>query len=356
VKSLVAAFASVCVTLVCFAQTTQTPVRVAYCARTVSSLGAPYAVAQKMGWFAKDGIQLELVPIAGSSDCVKFLATRQVDYAGADVAPLAIIHSRGVNARVFYTYNQRFIGGIAVPEGSPIKTFADLKGKSIGVIAMGSSGVIVARAVVASAGLNPDTDIRIVVAGEGAQTAALLRKKEVDALSQYDGQYAMIENAGIKLRLLESREMESFPSNGLAALDETLRSKRSQAVALAQGFAKGTLFTIANPEAAIRILWEVFPQTKPTSKDEATALKDELNILSKRIPKWKPETGGASKWGENSEKHFADYLAFLEKWGVITQKVPAADLITNDLIAEINNFDQAKIVAEARAYKWRPDQ
>jgi NitT/TauT family transport system substrate-binding protein len=353
-KCLVAALVSTCfldfVGSVAYAQET---IRVAWCARTVSSLAAPYAVAQKMGWYAKAGIRLELIPISGSTDCVKFLATKQVDYAGAGVEPVAMIRAQGVKARIFYTYNQGFILGIAVPQDSPIKSFADLKGKSIGVISMGAAGVMLARAVAANAGLNPDTDIRIVVAGEGAQTAALLRKGEVDALSQYDGQYAMIENAGIKLRLLENREMEHFPSNGLAALDETLRSNRKQAVALAQGFAKGTLFTMANPEAAIRILWEVYPQAKPTSKDEATALKDELNILATRIPKWKPETGGVSRWGENSEKNFAAYVAFLEKSGVIKQKVPVGDLITNDLIADINDFDPAKIIAEAKAYKAR---
>jgi hypothetical protein len=43
-------------------------------------------------------------------------------------------------------------------------------------------------------------------------------------------------------------------------------------VVVAQGYAKGTIFMIANPVAAVCILWEVFPQAKPASKDEETAL------------------------------------------------------------------------------------
>ena len=43
---------------------------------------------------------------------------------------------------------------------------------------------------------------------------------------------------------------------------------------LARAYAKGTIFTIANPEAAVRIVYEVFPQTKPTGKDEATAVRE----------------------------------------------------------------------------------
>jgi NitT/TauT family transport system substrate-binding protein len=48
----------------------QNTVRVGWCARTVSSAAAPFAIATKMGWFAQAGIKLELVPLPGSTDCV----------------------------------------------------------------------------------------------------------------------------------------------------------------------------------------------------------------------------------------------------------------------------------------------
>ena len=37
------------------------------------------------------------------------------------------------------------------------------------------------------------------------------------------------------------------------------------------------------------------------------------------------------------------------KWGIIKQKVDGADLITNELIDEINKFDAAKVTAEAKS-------
>jgi hypothetical protein len=37
---------------------------------------------------------------------------------------------------------------------------------------------------------------------------------------------------------------------------------------------------------------------------------------------------------------------------VITQKVPTSDLITNDLIEDINRMDAGKIAAEAAAYRY----
>ena len=186
--------------------------------------------------------------------------------------------------------------------------------------------MLVARELARVAGLNPDTDVNIVVAGEGAQTAAMVRGGQVDALSQFDTQYAMIENAGVKLRLLDTRAIDRFPSNGFLALEETLRSRRKEAVALARSYAKGTVFAIANPEAAIRILWEVYPATKPTGKDEATALRDDTKVLQARAQNWRLEKAGVRRWGENSEANYGAYADFMLKTGIIKQAVTVPEL------------------------------
>ena len=329
----------------------ETKLRVGWCAKTVSSATAPFAIATKLGWYKAAGLDVELVPLAGSSACTQAIATKEVAFALPSVEPLAIAIHQGVKAKVYYTAYQGNIYGIAVPAESPIQKIADLKGKTIGVISMGSAGVPVAKALVATAGLNPESDVTIVVAGEGAQTAAMLRSKHVDALSQFDTQYAMVENAGVRLRVLDTREIDRYPANGFLALDETLKNRRQDAVALAKGYAIGTVFAIANPEAAVRILYEVFPQTKPTGKDEATAIRDDVRVLKARIVNWRLEKAGVKRWGENSEANYGAYADFMLKYGIIKQPVKAAELMTNELIADINTFDAAKITAEAKAYK-----
>jgi NitT/TauT family transport system substrate-binding protein len=336
-----------------FEAAAQTTIRVGFCAKTVSAAaGSAFAVATKMGWYAKDGIKVELVPIAGSGDCVKAVATKDVVFSVPSIEPLAVIRPQGVKAKNFYTAYQGNIYGFAVPVDSPIKTAADLRGKKIGLISMGSAGLIVARALVTAQGMNPDSDVSIVVAGEGAQTAALLRSKQVDALSQFDTQYAMVENAGIKLRMLDTAEIAKFPSNGFIALEETLATRRKDAVAVAKGYAMGSVFAIANPEAAVRIFWEIFPQSKAVGKDEATALRDDVNVLSARIRNWKLEAGGATKWGESVVANYQAYLDWLLKAGVLKEKAVAGDLVTNDLIDEINAFDVAEV--QKMAKDWKP--
>ena len=330
----------------------QTTIKVGWCAKTVTSAAAPYAVANKMGWYAADGIKVELSPLPGSTDCVKLVATGDLMFSVPSVEPLAIIHPQGVKAKVFYTAYQGNIYGIDVPVDSPIKSLKDLKGKKIGVQSMGSAGVIIARAAVAEAGFNPDKDVNIVVIGESAQAAAMARGKQVDALSLYDTQYALIDTAGVKLRALPS-DFSRYPSNGFIALEETLKTKRKIAVAVAKGYARGTVFSMANPEAAIKIMYEVYPQTRPTGKDEATAIRDDMKTMAARAENWKLEKGGVKRWGENNMANYDAYIDFLIKWGIIKQKVAAQDIVTNDLIADINTFDPAKDAAAAKAYRYK---
>jgi NitT/TauT family transport system substrate-binding protein len=348
---LVLLLAAVQIPLPALAQTTK--LRVATCARTITTgVGAPFAVAIKMGWFKQEGLDVEVVPLPGSTDCVKNVATGELPVALPSVEPLATGRPQGVKAKIFYTAYQTNGYGIAVPADSPVQKVTDLKGKNIGVTNLASAGVVVARAQVAAAGLDPDRDVSIVVAGEGAQPAAMLRTRQVEALSQFDTQYALIENAGVKMRYLDRRQIERFPGNGFLALEETLKTRRKELIGLARAYAKGTIFTLNNPEAAVRIVYEIFPYTKPTGKDEATAVREDVKVLEARMPHWRLEPAGVRRWGENSEANYREYVDFLLKWNVIKQKVETGDLVTNELIEDINRLDAAKVAADARGYTY----
>jgi NitT/TauT family transport system substrate-binding protein len=327
----------------------QPAVKVGFCAKTITSAAAPFAIATKMGWYKN--LKVQLVPIAGSTDCVKLVATGDVPYSLPSVEPLAPARVQGVKGKIFYTAYQGNIYGIAVPKESAVKSLKDLKGKKIGVASMSSGGVPVARGLLAMSGLNPETDAQIVVVGEAAQAAALLRSGQVAALSLYDTQYALVDSAGVSLRMLDSGPVARFPSNGFFALEETLHKDRAQALELVRGYAMGTVFALANPEAAVKIVFEVYPQTIPSGKSEEDGLRSEVKTLLARAAHWKLEAGGVTRWGESSVKDFDAYEDFLLKWKVIKEKVPATDLVTNDLIDEVNRFDAKRIAADAKAYK-----
>lgn len=330
----------------------QTTVRVGWCAKTISSAAAPFAIATKLGWYEKLGVKVELVPLPGSGDCAKFVATGETLLALPSVEPVIVMRAQGAKIKTFYTAYLGNIYGIAVPAESKVQSIADLKGKKIGVIGMASAGAIIVRALAKENGMDPDKDVSVVVAGEAGQTAALLRNGSVDALSQFDTQYALVENAGVKLRRLKHPSIDRFPSNGFIALESTLKDKRKEAVAIAQGYAMGTLFALNNPEAAIRLMWEMWPQTKSTSKDEATALKQDISTLNARAVSWRLESVGAKKWGENLVPNYQAYFDWLLANGTVKEKASAEDVLDNSLLDGINKFDKDAVIKAAK--EWKP--
>lgn len=325
----------------------ETTIKVGWCVKSYNDGIAPIAVATRMGWFAQMGIKVEIVPIAGSNDCVRFIGTRDILFAIPSVEPVALFRATGLKTKVFYTAYQGNIYGIAVPVDSPIKNVAGLKGKKIGVNSMASASGVLARAALANAGLDPNRDATFVVAGEGAQALALLKSQQVDALSQYDMQYAFLGNAGAPMRILPTPETEHFPGNGFVALDETLKSRRKEAIALARGYAMGTIYSIHNPAGAIKMLWQEYPQSKPAAKDESKALADEVSILQARIANWKLEKGGVVRWGESSLPNYQNYFDFLLKQDVLKTSVKAAEIVDNDLVPDINAFDADAVIRQA---------
>jgi NitT/TauT family transport system substrate-binding protein len=113
------------------------------------------------------------------------------------------------------------------------------------------------------------------------------------------------------------------------------------AVAPGRNYAKGTIFTIANPEAAVKIFGKHNPSAKPTGKSDEKALREGVSVLQARIANWKLEQAGVSRWGENNIQNSAGYIQFLSEQGLLAEGVSAWDLATNQWIDKINSFDCA---------------
>ena len=57
------------------------------------------------------------------------------------------------------------------------------------------------------------------------------------------------------------------------------------------------------------------------------------------------------KWGENSSRTTTTTSTSWSTNGVLKQKIDANELVTNDLIDDINKFDAAEVTKLAKDYK-----
>jgi len=101
-----------------------------------------------------------------------------------------------------------------------------------------------------------------------------------------------------------------------------------------------------NPEAAVRIHWKIFPESKPTGVSEREALLDNLAQLEARIPKFLKAGYTQPLWGYFDLRVAQAYIDFYGYKGV-----DASLFYDPSLLKEINAFDDNTIIKQARQFK-----
>lgn len=311
---------------------------------------SPYTMAKKLGYFAEEGLDVDYVPSDGSVQAAQITGAGQAEYGIATAEGVVAAAGRGTDIGVVYVYMiyHEPIFGFAVKKDSPVKSPRDLKGKTIGVASMGSAGLPSAKAMLREEGLDPEKDASYVAVGIGAVAGKALVDGRVDALALWDEQYAILQTLGLPFRELPFTEnYRKLSGAGILVRRDYLAKNRAQVVGFCRAIAKATVFGMANPEAAVKINWEVFPESKPKGVDEAKALGDAIFVLKRRAAKWDPNLGADKRLGATTADEWRAYLTFLNLEG----KVDVSKIYSLDLIDEVNRFDKAKIEERARAYR-----
>src|SRR5262249_58693567 len=132
-----------------------------------------------------------------------------IQFATVGPETALIAREKGVKIKAFYAISRVTIFRVVVPAESALKSVADLRGKTIGVSALTSGAVPVARALLASGGVDPDKDVKWLAVGVGAPAAGAVTPKSVGAMALWGGFQAGPEDPRLQVRgstppLLES--------------------------------------------------------------------------------------------------------------------------------------------------------
>lgn len=150
-------------------------------------------LAEELGFFADEGIQVEIIPGEGTETNLTQLAAGQVDMATIDINAGMIEYSNGTFTDFVLTsvLHAQLLGCIMVLESSGISRPRDLAGTTMGVIPGGTNTVLF-PAFGRLAGFDPDS-IEFV-APPPPSFGALLATGEMDAIQQFVVARASIEN------------------------------------------------------------------------------------------------------------------------------------------------------------------
>ena len=226
-----------------------------------------------LGYWKAEGLDVEVTSVEGSAAGLQQLGSGNIHVVSLGPEEILIGREKGVRIKGFFVQARTTIFRVVVPADSPIKAVAELRGKTVGVPALASGSVPFVKALVASVGVDPEKDLSLLAVGVGAPGALALQQKKVDALALWDTLQASLENRGLALRRLDLPMVQDMIGQTLATSDGYLAENPDVLVGFARGIAKAILFGLTNPEAAVRIHWKVYPQTKPQSGDEATRIE-----------------------------------------------------------------------------------
>jgi NitT/TauT family transport system substrate-binding protein len=142
----------------------------------------PWDLAKALGYFDQEGLDVDLTYTKGGSEAATALASGSCDYSGNAIDHAIAAAERGKSLQMIVDFmNQPGIALMVRPaDKDKFKTFADFKGKTIGVTSIGSATHVLALYMAKRAGLGKD-DVKIVGVGGGATMISALAGNQVDA-------------------------------------------------------------------------------------------------------------------------------------------------------------------------------
>jgi ABC-type nitrate/sulfonate/bicarbonate transport system substrate-binding protein len=299
--------------------------------------------ADYMGYFKEEGIAFEMQQAFGTTD-IKMIATKNAQFGWPSPNLTLASIEQGLPVISVAQADAVNIFGMAVKTDSGIKTWADLKGKTI---ALGDAAwATIAAPTVTAAGLDPKKDIKYIVAGDSRYQ--MVSEGKIDALFTWISEYNQLKGQGFKFNYLDGNKVLPVCANSVITNTAYLKSDPKMVSGFVRAWAKGIYFVKCNPEAATDIVLNKFPAIQ-ISWDGAvgcaygrieqafgTTPEDTESILNAGI-------------GHHFTDKWQNVIDWAQKTGAIKNKVAISKAFTNKYID--TKWDKAKVEADAKNYK-----
>ncbi len=210
-------------------------------------------VAEQKGFFKKHGADVKLVWFANYTDSIAALSAGQLDANSQTwsdtLGPLA----KGLPLKAVLV-NDNSAGNDALLVSPKIKSFADLKGKTVALEQFSVSHFVLATAL-AKHGMKP-ADVKITNLSAGDAAAAFMAGR-VDAAVVWNPWIDQITRAGKGRALFTSKDMPGLIPDLLVARDTAIQGKRRELVGMIQAWFDTEKFIREQPAEASAIMAKV---------------------------------------------------------------------------------------------------
>ncbi|MEP6589222.1 MAG: ABC transporter substrate-binding protein [Polaromonas sp.] len=208
----------------------------------------PLTISEQLGYFKAEGLDVSISDFSGGAR-----ALQAVVGGAADVCSGAFEHTINLQSKnqLYQAFVQQgrapqIAFGISTKNMPNYRTIADLKGKTIGVSAPGSSTNMLASLVLSRGGLKTG-DVSFVGVGTATDALSALRSGQIDALSNTDPIMTFLEQKGEVKIISDTRTLKGtaevfggpMPAACLYAPMDFIRKNPNTCQSLANGIVRG---------------------------------------------------------------------------------------------------------------------
>jgi NitT/TauT family transport system substrate-binding protein len=302
----------------------------------------PYWVAKKYGYFGDIETALEPGPIEATAT-VKLVDQGQADMGFPSPGVFSLGLEQGIPLTSVWHMGAYDVFDFAFRQGEKPADVKEIEGKTI---LLGSAGwQAIVDPMLAQIGVSPDS---VSYAEAGNLWGQALMQGQGDAALSWEGLRAQWKGQGLTFDYFLGRDFSQFPANSfvIRRADFEDSSKKELYEAYLRAWAMGLEYGHQNPRAATHIVLEQFPALASTLKPPV-AVESMMELANVFRGDWATREG----WGWHNFDQWRLFFDTIHEIGQISNPIAPEDVLTNDFVAPGNDFDQAKVKADAESYE-----
>ncbi|MCC6314143.1 MAG: ABC transporter substrate-binding protein [Thermomicrobiales bacterium] len=307
----------------------------------------PYHVAMKFGYFGDIQTTLEPGPIEATAG-TKAVDTGQADVAYPSPGVFSLMIEQGSPLVSAFQMGAYDVFDFAFPKGKAPASVKDLEGMTVVLGSAGWQGIT--NPEIAQAGGDP-SKVNYVDAGQ--TWAQALAQGQADAALSWEGLRAQWAATGLDFDYILGKDWSKFPANSFVIRRSDLEegSLADIYTRYFRAWAMGLEFGYHNPVATTQITMEALPTLKEVFEDKQIAVQSMWELAQVFRGDWATRQG----WGWHDEASWDTFLSTAHGIGQLSKELKAADIVSNQYIAGANDFDHAKVVADADGFALSAD-
>lgn len=212
----------------------------------------PLYLAEEVGFFKEEGLNVNIVAFKGGTDLVRGMVAGAVDFGVGALAEALVGVETGQGIKVFYSgFNMTVFDWYAVPM---IKTLADAKGARFGVTTFGSSTDFLTRYALSTHDIDPEKDVTIIQGGGSGSRLAAMEAGQLDVNIFATPEKFIAADMGYNLVLRQQDIAEDYPFHVFYGKEDTITASPNMIKALLRAYVKGVRLAKADKARAVEVL------------------------------------------------------------------------------------------------------